>query len=963
MSENIRKPATLQFVASSKFKMPLLFWLAMLVIIAVLMTASSYLVTQNQNRVIYNAELSTTSLASFVSDHLEKHKSLVKSVINHNKRRILELSKGSGYPYDLDEIHNDLKQLFPDNTEFAIVNHRGRVVVGSQIDEMSPHCKNLIKQSMGSITSAEPMIRSHASYDGGYHFDILYPIIMADDIAGFWVKLSFNSLELFMVNLNIHEYQLVVSEQVPPFNILLGGNSTQNNWMSFGGFGSMPSNNLIPNKETIAVEPIKGVAWQVRALISSDVFDEYERKVVLGAILVFFVIFVLSAALVLVFRQVLQQKEKYKQDAYHDELFNAGPTVLLEKNIDLTMSILYASPNAKSLLGLRSDELVNQSFLDWILPDDVNDVRKQLLLAYKEKRSKVEMVYRIMCDDNGGFKWIYDFTLIQYNQSGLPSILQGYITSIHAQKTAEKNATELIQSVPEAIFVTEPEGKIVKLNDAAESLLGCQKTDLDNSQFSHWLDDSSVAEYEKMKQRFLEEDYLAIEGRYITLDSLVLLNAQKRKISVEISFNQIELNGHEFLVQVVRDVTLQKQTQQHLNRAKDEAEALARARSRFMATISHEIRTPMNGVLGMTDLLSDTALTTQQSQYLEAIKQSGDMLLQTINEVLDFAKLNEGQVTLVQEPFDLMNLLETTVHLLSTQAEDKNTQLSLEYVPKTPREYVGDSRRIQQLLLNLIGNAIKFTEDGLVNVKVETISEQQNQAGQLTLSVIDTGIGIAEENLGRLFDSFAQADDSTSRQFGGTGLGLAICKQLVELMGGEIEVHSVLGKGTTFWVTLPLPAVFKPQLMESIEVVPEKSLSSGCGELPMQNCPVLVIEDNEINQNVIEAFLTRLGASVDVAENGLKGVDYWRLNSHKYQMILMDCQMPVMDGFEATRIIRKEETLMNIENAIPIIALTANVVAEDREQCLQVGMNDFLAKPFKRESFDAMMLSWCCRDD
>jgi len=582
-------------------------------------------------------------------------------------------------------------------------------------------------------------------------------------------------------------------------------------------------------------------------------------------------------------------------------------------------------------------------------------VRETLLKAYRDKKTTVEMVYRLKIRQNGGFVWIYDLSHILYGVNGKPNILRGYITSVHAQKIAEKNATDLIQSVPEAIFVLDLDGNIINSNRAAEVLLGCDRTNLMNSLFSHWLEADSFPLYERMKHKYLS-DKQAPREESSRVDSLYLRNSQGTRVSVEIGFNRIELKGEPLLVQVVRDVTLQMQAQEQLSLAKEQAVALAKARSRFVATISHEIRTPMNGVLGMTDLLFDTPLNNIQTQYLQAIKNSGDVLLNIINEVLDFAKLDEGQVTLVNADLNLKDILEETLHLLSNMAEEKGLKLSYDYTSLQSENYFGDAMRIQQLIFNLVGNALKFTEKGQIIIKLSHVTaEDGNQL--VLIEVIDSGIGVAQKNLPKLFESFTQADESTSREFGGTGLGLAICKQLADLMQGSIGVESELGKGSTFWVKLPLRKVVIAREVEG-KVEPVRGSVIIEKPLPLAGKTVLLIEDNVINQRVIEGFLLRLGAKVDIAENGLKGVEFWRLGGLKYQLVLMDCQMPVMDGFEATQIIRKEESMSVQTQAIPIVALTANVMSEDKYKCLQTGVNDFLSKPIEKESFEAMVLKW-----
>jgi len=913
-----------------------MFWFLMSGFALFLLGMSIYMLSQNQSRVLHAAEISADGLSAFVSDYVEKHQLLVKSITYHHKDRILKLSRDEGYPYDLAEIQDDIDLLFLHNTDFAVVNSTGGLVVGSNLSRLDEEAKASIKQSMKYSSASDYPIKAQQLASGGFTFEILAPVTFADEKAGLWVRLSFDYLEHFILENKFPEYKLVITDQSSSKNILLGDKSADSLDVTSLDYLDQYLQDTAGENATLAVSAINGVNWQVRAIEKNQYLNMYAKRLKLIAVLIFVLVFIVFAGVFSFVRTLQEDREKLKRDSAHDELFNAGPTVLLEKQVDMRMSILYASPNAAKMLGEPSKKLVKKSFFDWINPEDQELVRRTLLNAYKNQTSKVELIYRIAHSEMNRDTWIYDLSHIVYNHAGTPILLRGYITSIHAQKTAEKNATDLIQSVPEAIFVVTEKGQIRDANQQAQSLLGYSKDDLQSDRFIDWLDVDSIAEYEGLRRRFLKLDSAPRES-FSRFGSLVMVNVKGQKVSVEISFNQIELNGESLLIQVVRDVTIQVQTQKQLSLAKEEAEALARARSRFVASISHEIRTPMNGVLGMADLLSDTNLDSTQHAYLGAIKQSGDVLLKIINEVLDFAKLDEGQVVLNYEPFNVLTLVDETVHIVSSIAEEKGVLLELSYSGLSSHDFVGDKVRLQQVLLNLLGNALKFTEQGSVTVQVSQKDERaSSKESLLQIRVVD------------------QADEHTSRQFGGTGLGLAICKQIIDLMGGDIGVHSKLGQGSEFWVNIPLDKVeaSKQQARSSTDVVSTNRV------LPMAGKTVLLIEDNEINQNVIVAFLERLGAKVDLAENGLKGVDFWRIHSQKYALILMDCQMPVMDGFEATRMIRAEEALMMQSQPIAIIALTANVMQEDRHKCLESGMNDFLAKPIERESFNSMVVKW-----
>ncbi|BCS35369.1 hypothetical protein TBR22_A45960 [Luteitalea sp. TBR-22] len=404
------------------------------------------------------------------------------------------------------------------------------------------------------------------------------------------------------------------------------------------------------------------------------------------------------------------------------------------------------------------------------------------------------------------------------------------------------------------------------------------------------------------------------------------------------------------MVGTCTDITERRQAEETLRFAREQAEQAARSKSDFLAMMSHELRTPMNGVLGMTNLLSSTSLTEEQREYLEMIGRSGHALLRLIDDILDFSKIEAGRVVLEQMSSDVGALAQEVVTLLGVQAQAKGLQLEATIAPGTPTVVVIDPGRLRQVLFNLVGNAIKFTEAGGVTVGVSADSLVDGRV-TLRVEVTDTGIGIPEEKQRLLFQKFSQADASTTRRFGGTGLGLAISKGLVESMGGRIGVTSAVGRGSQFWFTV--------QAAVAAGAVPEAqpfAIDTGAAAASAQPSPqrrVLVAEDNPVNQRVAVRMLEKLGYSVDVAVDGREAVQMARSGS--YAAILMDCHMPEVDGFEATRQIRRA---LPGEARPPILAMTAAATEVDRERCLACGMDDYLRKPVQMPDLRAMLDRW-----
>ena len=613
---------------------------------------------------------------------------------------------------------------------------------------------------------------------------------------------------------------------------------------------------------------------------------------------------------------------------------------------------------AERMLGYTAAEVMNK-----ITPADISDPQE---LVARAKTLSVELATPItpgfealVFKASRGIEDIYELTYIRKDGSRFPAVVSvtalrdaldaiiGYLligTDNTARKLVEEEQKKsdqrlrdqqfytrsLIESNIDALMTTDPSGIISDVNKQMEALTGCTRDELIGAPFKDFFTDPERAE--AGIKRVLSEKSIN--------DYELTARARDGKQTV-VSYNATTFYDRNRKLQGVfaaaRDVTERKRVEMELKQAKAVAESANRTKSDFLASMSHEIRTPMNAIMGIADLLAKTSLSPEQEKYVQVFRRAGDNLLNLINDILDLSKVEASQLELERTGFSLKEQLEIVNEMVAARAHGKGLDLECDIAPDVPSELVGDPTRLRQVLLNLLGNAVKFTESGKVSLHV---TREPNTAirDALRFTVTDTGIGIPPEKLERVFERFTQADTSTTRRFGGSGLGLTISKRLVELMGGRIWVESEVGKGSMFAFTLPFEIWAGATLRGAV-------LSGTDPELPLPPLRILLAEDSPDNCLVTLAYLEDTPYHVEIAETGAIACEMFA--SRHYDLVLMDRQMPVMDGLTATRKIRAFERL-NDRPSTPIIALTASALKGDREMCLAAGCTAFLTKPIKQ---------------
>lgn len=621
-----------------------------------------------------------------------------------------------------------------------------------------------------------------------------------------------------------------------------------------------------------------------------------------------------------------------RSEKQHRTLISNLPGVTFRRQLDEHATPLFLGGAVEALSGWPAEDFMDERirFSDILHPDDVEAFWRQVgdALARSEPYT---VEYRILHRD-GSVRWLTENARGIYGADGVLQYVDGVLMDNTALKTRNAEFEGTMSAINSALAVVEYDlaGRITAVNDNFCQLFGYSADDV-------------VGQFHRLlctPEHVADPSYMQLWGQLRSgkpdAGEYQCVGQGGRLLWVQSSYNPIlDAGGQPFkIVQLITDLTGRRKMEQELVLAKEHAEAAAAARSTFLANMSHEIRTPMNAIIGFTEALLDTPLQPQQSRYLSTVHYSARSMLRLLNDILDTAKLDKGAVVLEQASFSPRELCEQILASLRINADKKKLFLRLDFDREVPPYLVGDALRVQQILVNLVGNAIKFTESGGVTVVVDYLN------GCLCMAVQDTGIGIAPEQIRRIFDPFAQADASTTRQYGGTGLGTTISRQLAELMGGRIEVESAPGQGSCFRVILPL------QPGQHADVQSARSY----GELP--SLRVLAADDVLENLELLDIHLRKAHHRVTTASDGSEAVALFQQN--RYDLVLMDLQMPGMDGLDAARAIRAWEVEQQ-RTPVPIVALSASVLEEDRRAAAAAGMDGFATKPLELPKLYAEM--------
>lgn len=641
-----------------------------------------------------------------------------------------------------------------------------------------------------------------------------------------------------------------------------------------------------------------------------------------------------------VVENISRRKQTEAQLRESKELFQ---TVFSNSAVAITVTddkerIVAWNPFAEKLLGMTKEDMFNKPVQDLYAEKEWRHLRS---LRIRQKGMLSDIETKIIRKDGSPLDVIISISIIRDAQGQIAGSI-GIMHDITRQKEAERQIKEsenkirvILDNSAAAIILTDEQERIVSWNSYTEQLLGMGKDKLylkplgELYPAEEWINIQAADIRKAGSKHHMETKIVCQDGR---------------QVEVDLSVNVLKDANNQIVgsVGIMQDITKQKRVERMLLQAKMAAEEASSAKSLFLANMSHEVRTPMNTVMGMIDLTLDTELNQEQRDNLVTAKNAADILLSLLNDILDLSRVEAGKIQLENIELNIANILQSVCKGLSVLARNKNLELIWETDPAIPPTLIGDPVRIRQILVNLINNAIKFTFKGKVTSTAKLLSLKDGSC-ELQFSVTDEGVGIPEEKVNTIFEAFTQADASTTRRFGGTGLGLSISKRLVDMMNGRIWVESQEFKGSTFNFTAQLKA--PAQAAATVPAATQGPSAAATGTKEIRSLRILLAEDNIVNQKMTVRMLEKRGWTVKSADNGQQVLNY--LDKESFDLVLMDAQMPVLDGFETTKLIRDNEKKTG--RHIPIVALTARAMTIDQQKCQESGMDGYVAKPIDRQ--------------
>ena len=646
-------------------------------------------------------------------------------------------------------------------------------------------------------------------------------------------------------------------------------------------------------------------------------------------------------------RSEAEERAIINEEKYRTLVEDSGVTMLVVDNKGI---ISFASRNVELLSQFSPEEFVGKPFTQCIpteFREQVGNILSssassglynntvELQIYTKKKGSKwvSSRIFPVRKDDG----WVQEWQIVLWDIDEEKKIYLELEELETERRNQQKLIQDIIDNIPSIIFIKDVQGRYLAINRRMEEVLNLPAERIIGKTDAEFiLDKVRYQEYKSSDEAVLASRSLAVFEDVIQSDG-------KKNYFLVTKFPLLDEEGNvKNICGLATDITERKTVEIRLLQAKKEAERAKAAQETFLANMSHEIRTPMNGIMGMSNLLMSTPLTEDQRDFTGSIQDSARNLLAIINDLLDFSKIKSGKFQFEYSPFKIRQAIKKAVYPLQFKAEEKMLKLNVVFDTMVPEVIIGDPLRLQQIIINLVGNAIKFTSSGSVDLYI-ACNRRNEDFVDLRINVKDTGIGIAENKLEYIFESFTQDSEDTSRKYGGTGLGLAIVKQLVELQKGNISVKSTIGKGSVFSVTIPYKVSNDEPTEKRLNVTDKKHKNL------LEHLHILVAEDNLINQKVVKNTLLQQGANVQLANNGKEAIQ--KVQSQNFDLILMDLQMPDVDGYKATRYIRQV-----LKMDTPIVAMTADTLKGESEKCFEAGMTDFISKPFEPDELYQLIL-------